>query len=292
MVMARQLAMGNGQSAMAPAVVLDFVLVESVPLPPGCVAWWPAGGNVQDAQGNHDGTLVNGAGFAAGAVGQAFELDGTNAYLSVPDDAAWTLGTNDFTLEFWVNFRSLATNELGLPEAIFVGHDEGGGSLSKWFFALGERLLNFHVNSPALGAQFLVQAPFDPALDTWYHLAVVRTGTNVLVYTNGVAAGADTFPDAIPDAAAPLTLGQAEGLGYLDGWLDEVTLYSRALDAGNYWPSMKPAARANTIQSASPPRRTSLAGGPATARPTISPGRIPPHSITVPPMSRARSTKP
>jgi hypothetical protein len=33
----------------------------------------------------------------------------------------------------------------------------------------------------------------------------------------------------LPNAHAPLTIGQAEQLGFMNGWLDEVTIYSRAL---------------------------------------------------------------
>src|SRR5262245_51719078 len=47
------------------------------PAPAGAFAWYPGDGNAQDVQGNN-GTLLNGATFGAGEVGQAFSLDGLN----------------------------------------------------------------------------------------------------------------------------------------------------------------------------------------------------------------------
>src|SRR5438105_9651082 len=53
------------------------------PPPPDIVSWWPGDGDANDIQGNNDGTLQNGATFAAGLVGQAFSFDGVNDYVEV-----------------------------------------------------------------------------------------------------------------------------------------------------------------------------------------------------------------
>jgi len=49
-----------------------------LPPPSGIVGWWPGEGNASDVISNRNGTLINGAGFTAGKVGQAFNLDGSN----------------------------------------------------------------------------------------------------------------------------------------------------------------------------------------------------------------------
>jgi hypothetical protein len=149
--------------------------------------------------------------------------------VAVADQDAWAFGTNNFTIELWVNFQSLETVGLEEPEAIFIGHDEGSGGANKWFFALGGGYLNFHVNGPGLDSVFLVQAEFYPDWDSWYHLAAVRSNTTLTIYVNGVAVGTDTIDFAIPNPSAPLTFGLAEGIGFIEGLLDEVTIYNRAL---------------------------------------------------------------
>lgn len=49
----------------------------------GLVAWWEGEGNANDAVGVNHGTLVGGVRFAPGKVGQAFHLNGVNAYVDL-----------------------------------------------------------------------------------------------------------------------------------------------------------------------------------------------------------------
>lgn len=76
----------------------------------GTIAFWPGNGNANDSVGGHDGTLVNGAGFAAGQFGQqAFSLNsGSSQYISVPDSPAWDFGSNPFSIAMLVNFTSIS----------------------------------------------------------------------------------------------------------------------------------------------------------------------------------------
>jgi hypothetical protein len=62
-------------------------------------------------------------------------------------------------------------------------------------------------------------------------LAVTRHGNSYTIYVNGIATGSATESHVIPNPTAPLTIGQAEGIGYVDGLLDEITLYHRALSS-------------------------------------------------------------
>src|SRR6266852_2988243 len=57
---------------------------QCTPPPSGMVAWYTGEGNANDFLGNNNGTLQNGAAFAAGKVGQAFSLNGANQFVSLP----------------------------------------------------------------------------------------------------------------------------------------------------------------------------------------------------------------
>jgi subtilisin-like proprotein convertase family protein len=77
--------------------------------PPACVtppsqmtAWYPGDGNASDIQGGNNGTLQNGATFAAGKVAQAFSFDGVDDSVSFGNTVA-NFGTSDFTVDFWIN---------------------------------------------------------------------------------------------------------------------------------------------------------------------------------------------
>ena len=98
------------------------------------------------------------------------------------------------------------------------------GSLQK-----GGGYLNFHINGPSIGPKFFPLVPFSPVVGQWYHLAVVRKGNVYTIYINGLPGGTEVNTDSIPNPDAPLTIGQAESLGFMNGRLDEVTIYNRAL---------------------------------------------------------------
>jgi hypothetical protein len=201
----------------------------------GLVAWWAADGTANDAVGGHNGTLVNGT-YGPGILGtdQAFVLNGTSSSVQVPSDPAWNLGAHDFTIDLWVNYSALRADSLGQPQSVFMAHDEGGGNQSKWFFAYGGGDLYWHMNSPATGPVFLALAPFTPNVNQWYNLAISRSGSTFTIYVNGQPVASQDNAQPVPDANAPLTLGEAEsppGNFFMNGRMDDVLLYNRALSA-------------------------------------------------------------
>lgn len=66
-------------------------------------------------------------------------------------------------------------------------------------------------------------------MNQWYHLAVTRSGSTYTIYINGVPSGSAVNTNAIPTANAPLTIGMAEDIGWMNGDLDEMTIYDQAL---------------------------------------------------------------
>lgn len=98
-----------GRSCCALLAVLTFWLVLSVsqiasaqtctPPPPGMTAWYPADGNANDIQNGNNGTLQNGATFAAGKVNEAFSFDGVDDAVAVPNSATLELTGNQITID-------------------------------------------------------------------------------------------------------------------------------------------------------------------------------------------------
>jgi WD40 repeat protein len=194
--------------------------------PAGLVAWWRADGNPRDGVGDNHGTLKGDVKYPPGVAGQAFRLDGAS-YVEVPRSYLWGFGKRDFSIELWVQFRALApSRDIGHPNAVFIGCDEGNGPGRgrKWFFAYGGGLLNFHSEGG-----FYAKANFSPDIYQWYHLAVTRSRGTFTIYVNGAAVASEAVDLLIPDPDAPLTIGQAEGLGFVNGLIDEVAIYGRAL---------------------------------------------------------------
>ncbi len=202
--------------------------------PSGAIAWWSldetTGNTSVDRVGNHTAAWANGPVPAPGEVRGALQFNGTN-YLAAQDSDEWAFGKNDFTVELWANFDVVPGGDLVHPGAIFIGSDDGPGSRNKWFFALGGGLLHFTVYNTADPPPnfYLVRAHFTPIIGQWYHLAVRKRGTLFTIYVNGTAVGSETSNSPIANASAPLTIAQAENLGFIKGRLDEITMYNRAL---------------------------------------------------------------
>jgi hypothetical protein len=207
------------------------------PAPTGLVAWWSADGHTSDIVSSNDGELVNGATFAPGKAGQAFSFDGVDDFVQVPDSDLWTFGTGDFTIALWANFSAVKpSTDIGHPAAVLIGHDEGPGHTNKWWFAFGAGFLHFTTSHPTIDPYpFLAQVPFSPTLNRWYHLAVGRSGDTYTIFVDGLPVSSEVFAGAIPNASAPLTIGQAEsGLDrdqqfFMNGRIDEVMIFNRAL---------------------------------------------------------------
>src|SRR4051812_6595927 len=100
------------------------------PLLSSAFAWWTGDNPADELFTGIHGTAVNGAGFAGGLVSSAFNFNGSSQYFSVPDSEQWNLGSGNFTIELWARFNT----DISSSAAIFIGHDNGGGTQDKWFF--------------------------------------------------------------------------------------------------------------------------------------------------------------
>lgn len=196
----------------------------------------PSGCSVADSSacGLNGGITYYGAGRAAGVDGNCINLDGTNDYVEMPDSSTLN-GMSSLTVSAWVNLDQLPQS----PQYyVIVGKDETGSEAS----------YRLAVNSSGTG-HFVVstennywysagtKANFTTALSpgTWYHIVGTYDGTTVKVYVNGVLRGTGTSPISgnIINGACRLRIGyKPEGdFAYLDGKVDDVRVYSRALNA-------------------------------------------------------------
>src|SRR5205085_285401 len=109
----------KGETAK-PGFVLDFAIVNVVPVPPEIISWWPAGGNALDAVTNHnDGTVHGTPTYSSGKVGQAFSFTHTTDYIQVSNSPSVN-PTNAFTIDAWVYLTNSGGNQM------LVGKDDQG----------------------------------------------------------------------------------------------------------------------------------------------------------------------
>ncbi|MBI3667513.1 MAG: hypothetical protein HY236_15020 [Acidobacteria bacterium] len=230
----------DGRRAYAPArsrgAVAVFDLLDDGCQPPsaGLVSFWPADGNGNDVRDGRPGALHNGAGFAPGLVGQAFRLDGKDDFVSFGKTNEVFFSDPEAALSLWVKFGAV-DGEMSVLSRMSPAADSGWRFFkredNRFVFCLGSALgpAGCLPGSSTTLASATVAAP-----DAWYHLAVVKTRTEVSLYINGTLEAA-TYPGVFQDRQAfqpELQLGADERPGrFLNGLVDEVALYNRALSA-------------------------------------------------------------
>lgn len=216
-------------------VVLDFVIVNSVPVPANIVSWWPAGGNANDAITNNHGTLYNGGTYAAGKVGQAFKLDGNNDHVRIPNQPNLRF-TNALTFEGWV----YPTNTSYYREILSKWDAVGGYNQKSFDCALYPGGRFYILVSPGgtdTGATFVLTTNAVP-VNTWTHVAATYDGSTLKVYFNGVLENQGSYSNGIYPGTNSLGIGAATGgaapgsmVTPFPGMIDEPSLYARALAA-------------------------------------------------------------
>lgn len=210
----------------APGVVLDFSIINTVPVPSGNVSWWPAGGNALDANVNHnDGTVYGSIAYTAGKVGEAFNFTASDAYVQIPDGA--TLNpTNALTIDGWVYFYG------GTSNYMIVGKDDqdtqrqfllGVSSAGKFRSYIG--ITN--------GTFYYIEGSTIVTTSTWYHVAMTYSAanSNLSLYVNGALDTNGTVSGSTIRSTEPVFIGnQPYSISYNAGILvDEVDLFNRAL---------------------------------------------------------------
>ncbi|HXV76745.1 MAG TPA: LamG-like jellyroll fold domain-containing protein, partial [Candidatus Polarisedimenticolaceae bacterium] len=194
-------------------------------LPRGIVGWWPGEASADDRTlAAQHGLVVNGVAFGAGVIGEAFELDGVNDRIDVPD--APHLRPERFTLAAWVRV------DVVTEWACILCKQYGGGnadSLSLW--------LNFGVLQGGMFGfgEAIAPAPFP--VGRIVHAAVTYDGANIRLYQDGELVAAVNGPaSAVPYDSNQLIIGAEDnGAGaytaHFSGMIDEPQIFGRALSS-------------------------------------------------------------
>lgn len=207
------------------------------PFTNGLVAYYPFNGNATDASGNLNNGTVNNAILCTnrfGVIGAAYEFNGVNSSISVPDASNLNFANHDLTVSVWAELHTLS--QAPQSGVVFLGKDNGGGNKPKWFFFWGYvsasipgRNVAFHINNPSGGAYYGAPYLYSPAVGSWHHYLFVKAGTNYSLSVDGVLVSTSTGQDIPSGITAPLTIGTAEGMPSLLGQLDDIRIYNRAL---------------------------------------------------------------
>jgi hypothetical protein len=228
-------------AAAFPGLTCQIEAASCTPGAAGLIGWWSGDGNANDLLGANNGLLQGGASASAvGLDGSAFSFDGTNGYVQIADSP--TLRPTNLTIEAWVRFSSLDSAGSGgsPPGDQYIAFKQNSKSSDFEGFDLGKTRIagndyfQFIVSS-AIGEVAHLESVTTVSAGVWYHVAAVRDPNFIRLFVNGQLEGQTnvTFPQDY--GTFPLFFGTS-GQSYWDrkfkGTLDEVSLYDRALSAG------------------------------------------------------------
>ena len=191
---------------------------------------------------NFDGTIADSSTYArsVSAAGNATTstaqkrfgtrsaiFDGSGDRIDVSSSADFNIGASDHTVEFWmwVNSTTPATNERLL---VFEGTTQTRG------------IVIDNTNKTAIGVNLfgtgwqILSAAGAFSLQTWTHVALVRSGTTTTLYCNGVSVGSTTA-QCLPTTASSVSIG-GNIVRFADsnfnGYIDAVRVANSALYSG------------------------------------------------------------
>ena len=202
--------------------------------PFGMVAWWPGDGDASDLVGAADGTLEQGTSFAPGIAAEAFALDGVDDYVDFGNASVLQVSSGDFSIDAWVRFDTVSATDMSIVDKMSaVGVNLDGWRLIKqgdnrFWFCFGGGATNRCVD-PA----FTVFSSTLAVPGVWFHVAVVKSASSFSLYVNGGKEDSRSPVPAFVDThSASLLVGSYILQGsHLDGLVDEVQLFNRALSA-------------------------------------------------------------
>ena len=178
--------------------------------------------------------------------GASVYFDGTGDYISAEDDASFSFGTGDFTVECWLFHQNASASYYDLigtaSNANYIGANRGG-----WIFGY------YHTHSSTYALKFGYQynnafpddISFSKTLnaDTWYHIALTRQGNQLKYFVDGIQVGSTVTNSTNIVSTEPLTIGTGATVTsqYVTGYMSDVRVVKgTAVYTSNFTPPTAP----------------------------------------------------
>ena len=169
----------------------------STPLTTGLYAVYKAENNANDSLATYNGTAQGGLTYSTGKSGNAFQFNGTNAYVSFPTGAFNSL-TDDFSVSAWLTFPTGYSGVNAIP--IFSNlsstswfSNVGGFWLTMFGYGIQLRIGDKTVGSHETTTTILTGNISQPPSNTFVHIVATRkAGQRSRIYYNGTLIASNT----------------------------------------------------------------------------------------------------
>ena len=197
----------------------------------GLVSFWTfdnsdiKGEIVKDVWGKNDGTIIGKAKIVPGKIKEGIELDGASSYVDCGNDKSLDL-TAALTIEVWMKPNKAGE---GGPNSGPLCKAQSGVDPWNWQLRYNSPggFMGFQFNAAPGGSTWIsVQEALKAG--QWYHIIATFDGKEVKCYLNGVEKEKKAMA-GIASGNGSFFIGQDGWMNVLDGVVDEVRVYDRAL---------------------------------------------------------------
>ena len=227
----------NSKRTLLFALALTLPLAGAmgqVPAPAGIVGWWRGDGNALDLIGANNGMFMTKPSYLPGRVFQAFDFDGSGAHVLLPP-VGKKLAQG--TVELWFSVR--AWDWTNAPNGLALWAQSGctpnSGCSWDWmslgthqgYTTSGELMFGIYASDWQWAKSGIVPQP-----GVWYHVAGTWGRAGLRIYVNGLLRGQNAYTGPAPKDGVCDVIGRSSWAGSaIDGLVDEVSIYNRALSA-------------------------------------------------------------
>ncbi len=194
------------------------------PLLNNLTAYYPFEGNADDASGNGNNGIVNGASLVNGTIGMAYSFDGVNDYISINNKLIKTSQSKG-AYSFWINENASSTTELILMQLM--------GRSSYPYYCYGIKynsLANtiYYLDSNyGLGSGYLIYN----LSKKWTHIIVSWNETKSYFYINGTLMSIGNNPYCSKPILNSFLIGKPlSNLNFFKGIIDEIKIWNYTLN--------------------------------------------------------------
>jgi hypothetical protein len=147
--------------------------------------------------------------------GGSMYFDGAGDYAFANNSVNFTFGTGNFTIELWINSSNITGTGI-----IACKHY---GSIGTWIIYRNTTTIQFYCSSSGSAWNIASGITIGTiSANTWYHVAITRSGNNFYTFLNGVAGATVTNSASLYAGGEPVTLGgNPFGADYYFGYIDD-----------------------------------------------------------------------
>lgn len=165
-----------------------------------------------------------------------------SSMLTIPNSIDWNLNNTPFTIEFYINSRSYngfdtIISQVSNNNRAWIIQILNNGRTIRWYYTTDgttntEKSIDFNLSTPL-------------NINTFYHIALVYTGTNLLCFANGnLIKAVSVNLTNMYRSTAPLTIGTFGDFNfsnhYINAYIDELRISNIARWTSNFTPPVSP----------------------------------------------------